>query len=161
VAPRVARALDLPSEALRVAAVRAAGEAGDGSPLLARPDLARTTEAGLGVALAEALGKASGAAGESMLLDLLKADAVAVKVAAAKALGAVGTVRAVEPLLPFTQGLFAAGELKDAARDAVRGIQARLGEVEAGGLSVVDERVGEGGLSLHDGKSRERGGSGG
>jgi len=161
VAPRVARALDLPSEALRVAAVRAAGEAGDGSPLLARPDLARTTEAGLGVALAEALGKASGAAGESMLLDLLKADAVAVKVAAAKALGAVGTVRAVEPLLPFTQGLFADGELKDAARDAVRGIQARLGEVEAGGLSVVDERVGEGGLSLHDGKSRERGGSGG
>lgn len=148
VAGRVAKALDLPSTAMRVAAVTAVGKARDSAPLLARPELAITTEAELGIALADALGRCAGAEGEKMLLDLLQSDAVAVKAAAAKALGLVGTVRSVEPLLPFTQGLFADGALKDAAREAIRGIQSRLGEAQAGGLSVVDGRAGEGGLSV-------------
>jgi hypothetical protein len=143
---------------MRVAAVKAAGSAKDVAPLLARPELAITTEAELGLALAEVLGDRGGAAAEPMLLNLLKADALEVKVASAKALGQVGTVRSVEPLLPFTQGLFADGALKDAARAAIRGIQSRLGEAQSGGLSVVDERVGEGALSLEEGKAKERGG---
>jgi hypothetical protein len=67
-----------------------------------------------------------------------------VKRAAAAALGLVGTVRAVEPLLQLAQE-----SLGETARDAVRRIQARLGgEAEAGRLSVAAQDAAAGGLSI-------------
>ena len=72
-----------------------------------------------------------------------------VRVAAARALGAVGSVHAVEPLLPCTRGLLTARDLKNAARDAIAAIQARLGDVEAGALTLtVDTPESPGHLTL-------------
>jgi hypothetical protein len=69
---------------------------------------------------------------EPKLIELLAHASVEVRVAAAEALGLVGTVRAVEPLLPLREGVLASATLKEAARNAVRTIQERLGEVEGG-----------------------------
>src|SRR5512140_374903 len=70
---------------------------------------------------------------EPALLGLLTHRAEPVRLAAVTALGRIGTIRAVETLLPLTKGVLALGE-KKAARDAIAIIQARLGEAEAGRL---------------------------
>lgn len=86
---------------------------------------------------ATALGRLADPRVEDDLLRLLGRDAEAVQCAAAVALGRPGSVRAVEPLLPLTEALL---------RAAVAAIQARLGDAEAGRLSLVDDPRGK--LSL-------------
>ena len=82
----------------------------------------------LGVELAQAVVKALGEREdprcEPVLLKLLAHSDGAVRRTAAVSLGLVGTIRAVEPLLPLTQGLLTDGELKRAAFDSIRRIQA-------------------------------------
>jgi HEAT repeat protein len=70
-----------------------------------------------------------------------------VRMAAAEALGQVGTTAAVEPLLALTGGIVP-GPLKRAAREAVRRIQARVVGAEHGQLSVVAPPEPEGAVSL-------------
>jgi hypothetical protein len=86
------------------------------------------------------------AAAEPGLLRLLERDAEAVQAAAARALARVGTVRAVEPLLRLARG--SSGAPREAARVAVLQIQSRLGDAEAGRLSLAAPAEGEGALSL-------------
>ena len=100
------------------------------------------------VNLAEAVAGADDAAAEDGLLRLLAREAAEVRAAAARALGQVGTVRAVEPLLALTTGLLASPSVKQAAREAVARIQSRLGDAEAGRLSLAVPSGDAGALSL-------------
>jgi hypothetical protein len=61
-----------------------------------------------------------------------------------EALAQLGTARAVEPLLKVVGGYL----IKTGARDAIRRIQRRLGDVDAGRLSIVESADGSGSLSL-------------
>jgi HEAT repeat protein len=98
--------------------------------------------------LAGAVAEANDAAAEEGLLRLLTREAAEVRAAAARALGQVGTVHAVEPLLALTEGLLTSPSVKQAARQAVARIQSRLGDAEAGRLSLAVPAEGAGALSL-------------
>ncbi|MFC2171231.1 HEAT repeat domain-containing protein [Acidobacteriota bacterium] len=107
-------------------------------------------------------------AAEPTLLRMLGRDETRVKEAAANALGTVGTVRAVEPLLELTTGVARSGSLKRASREAISRIQHRLGDAEAGRLSLaaaddiggelsmVEKAGKEGGLSFRSDESEGR-----
>lgn len=88
-------------------------------------------------AAAAALGKLSGA--EPALLRLLADPSPTVQQAAVEALAEAGSVRAVEPLLPLSRGLVP-GALRNAARAAIAQIQARLGNVEGGRVSLAGQQ---------------------
>jgi hypothetical protein len=88
---------------------------------------------------------------EPVLLHLLERESDAVRAAAAQALVRHGTIRAVEPLLALTKGLRTSGRVKLLAQDAIRQIQSRLGDVEAGRLSLATPAEQEGALSLAGG----------
>lgn len=137
---------------VRRAAVAVAGRAHDLSQLEALSTLTADPDEKVAQAVAHALGKLGGAQAEPALIALLAHPAGAAQIAAAEALGATGSVRAVEPLLPLTKGVFNA-DLRAAARDAIRRIQARLGDADAGRLSLADRAEGE--LSLPDGEPGE------
>jgi len=84
---------------------------------------------------------------EPSLIDALGHRDGALRIAAIRALGVIGTARAVEPLLPLVRTGALAGDQGRAAGMAVRKIQSRL-RGEAGGLSLVDSGEGAGGLAL-------------
>jgi hypothetical protein len=71
----------------------------------------------------------------------------------AKALGNVGTIAAVEPLLSCIE-TWKDAEAKSLARAAVASIQARLGEVEAGRLTLAAPSPQDGALSLSGDEGR-------
>ncbi|MBI5545185.1 MAG: hypothetical protein HY901_14950 [Deltaproteobacteria bacterium] len=120
--------------------------------------LTRLQEQGLGHALVQAFVSLGEATAEGGLLDLLGQDLAAVSREAAAGLGAIGTIRSIESLLPLAEGVLTDAALRDVARAAIRSIQARLGDAAAGklsvaeagsgNLSVVEGNAGEGGLSL-------------
>jgi HEAT repeat protein len=138
----VLEALAAPSVVDRLAAVAIIAEAGDTEPVPRLSMQMLREEAEGTVGFAAALGQLGDARAEADLVRLLERPDTAVQCAAAAALGLMGTVSAVEPLLPLTEGLLRDGALKEAARDAVRRIQARLGAVEAGRLSLAEDVAG-------------------
>lgn len=75
-------------------------------------------------------------ASEPLVIPLLGHAEVAVRLAAIATLARIGSVAAVEPLLPHTEPLLG-GAVKAAAVDAVAAIQARLGGAEAGRVTLV------------------------
>lgn len=93
-------------------------------------------------ALLDALIELGDSAAEPALLELLRRHESALRDELVEALGQLGGLRAVEPLL----ALEASGVAQ--ARGAITRIQSRMGEVEAGRLSVVHDTGAEGGLSL-------------
>lgn len=105
-------------------------------------ELQRLAEsAGARVAVARLLGQQGASAhpgAEALLLSFLGEDDDALVTQAARSLGAVGSVRAVEPLMELTKGFFKDGDLKDAAKRAIAAIQSRLGDAEAGRLTVAE-----------------------
>lgn len=143
----VAAALDAAEEELRREAVKVIARAGDREKVDALAAMAADAPPPLAETLAEALGRLGGPRAEEALMRLLAHESTPVRCQAARALGEMGTVRAVEPLLPLTRGLLG-GELQQAARDAVRRIQARLDDAEAGRLAIVDDQ--HGAVSLPD-----------
>ncbi|MGC4114840.1 MAG: HEAT repeat domain-containing protein [Myxococcales bacterium] len=160
IAPLVRRALYQELEPLRRVAVEAAGRGRDASQLASLHNLVATRDEALGRSLAKALAAIGGSEAESSLIALLQSGSDAVKREAAVGLAQAGTVRSVEPLLPLSQGVLGNAALKEAARDAIRAIQSRLGDADGGRLSMVDERAGEGGLSVGavaNQKEQERG----
>ncbi|HUJ27712.1 MAG TPA: HEAT repeat domain-containing protein [Myxococcales bacterium] len=138
---------------LQRAAVTAARDARDLSQLPRLCALTREEPAELAQAAAVALGALGDARAEPALIALLGHREERVQIAAASALGAFGSVRSVEPLLPLTRGLLH-GDLHAAARDAVRRIQSRLGDADAGRLSVAEPRP-EGALSVSEAEGGE------
>ncbi len=86
----------------------------------------------------------------STLVDLLGHESLEVAWAAATALGFVGSVAEVEPLRARAHGLLTDSRLKEAVEKAVGRIQARLGDVQPGRLSLAEEDAPAGGLTLAD-----------
>jgi hypothetical protein len=111
--------------------------------------LAGAADTPIRVAAARTLGSLESPAIERCLLQLLADAEVEVQTAAAEALGTVGSVGAVEPLLPLTKGL-GRGQLRQAARSAIASIQSRLGDVEAGRLSLAEDHELAGAVALAD-----------
>jgi HEAT repeat protein len=104
----------------------------------------------LTVTVATALAQLGDPRAEPALVRWLGRNNEAVCIAAARALGTIGTVAAVEPLLPHTKGLLTDADLKRAAREAIEKIQSRLGDVEAGRLSLSEVAQRDGALSLSE-----------
>ena len=77
--------------------------------------------------------------GESTATTLLGDDEEAVRLAAARTLGAIGSIEGAVPALVPLRDKFMGGALKDAAKDAILRIQSRAGNPDAGGLAVVEE----------------------
>ena len=141
----VLEALDAPSAVDRLAALALVAAAGD-TEQVPRLSARMLREDDLhALAFAETLGKLGDARAENALLSLLARESEALQRVAAVALGRLAGVRAVEHLLPLTEGLLRAGPVKEAARDAVRRIQARLGAdgaVGAGRVSLAEDTGG-------------------
>lgn len=93
------------------------------------------------VALVEALRRLGDPGAEPDLLPLVGAGDEGVALAAARALGEVGTIAAVPALHTLTEGWF--GERRAVARDAIHRIQARAGSPDAGRIAVVEAQAGE------------------
>jgi hypothetical protein len=146
--PVVAGALESADDRLARAAVVAVGQAKDVEEIQRIVAIATERDALLCEAVATTLGQLGDAFAEGVLIKLLGREEPAIRVAAAKALGLVGTVHAVEPLLPLTKELLGALGLRAAALDAVRSIQARLGDAEAGRVSVAKVEDVAGAVSL-------------
>ncbi len=138
-----------PRARIRAEAIRLVGrhgyvEARDRVLADASPDRA----AELAAAAAEALGRLKH--GQAELIALLEHDDDEVKTVAARSLGLMGDIHAVEALVPQTKGIFADRDLKRAASDAIAMIQGRSGAEGGGRLSVVSDSERAGGVSLAD-----------
>lgn len=102
-------------------------------------------------ALAQALGELGDEADTEALLAYVESDNQRVLLPAVGALGRVGALRAVEPLLALSNRILESPELKRAARKAIREIQEREGKgAVPGQLSVLVEKEDGGALSMTD-----------
>jgi HEAT repeat protein len=153
VSPTVRKALHAQAPAVRRSAIDAVALLHD---LEALPNLCALLPSDPCAAdCARALWVLGDARGEAALLQFLAQGETPVQTAAAKALGACGTIKAVEPLLEHARGLLLPGDLKEAARDAVRAIQSRLGDVEAGRLALAEPMAEQGALSISGGEGEK------
>jgi HEAT repeat protein len=100
----------------------------------------------LAAAAAVALGTTGEAAAEPPLLQALQSEDSDLREAAATALGKVGSVAAVQPLKEATERFWLDLDLRQAARQAIAGIQARLEGASPGQLSLAATEAGQ--LSL-------------
>lgn len=100
--------------------------------------------------IAQLLGELGEVRAETSLVDLLAHKDPAVQLAATNSLGKVGSVRVVEPLLALARsaGRIASTELSRAAEASARAIQARLGDVAPGRLSLSEVAAPAGALSV-------------
>lgn len=107
------------------------------------------------VAAATALARLPSNGSEQALLRLLSDSSSEVQCASAEALGVIGSIAAVEPLLPLAERLGRA-QLRQAARGAIGRIQSRLANAEAGSLSLADAHELAGAVALADGTAGVR-----
>jgi HEAT repeat protein len=140
--PTIEIALRNPHEEVRRAAILAAATTDHVAMVPRIIDQANDAYPVTAEAVAWALGELGDPAAEPALAKLLARDSVEVRRAAATALGLVGTVTAIAPLLASGEGTFTDGELKRAASRAVASIRSRLGNVDAGRLSLVEQQAG-------------------
>lgn len=87
-----------------------------------------------------------GQAAEPMLLKILSREEESLQLAAVQALGSVGTVNAVEKLLPFSNRIIR-GELGNVAKASIQQIQSRAVGADAGWVSLASNVSEAGGLS--------------
>jgi len=131
-----------------LSAARAAGRLRYAPAVPRLSSLARAARVDVAREIVIALGAIGDPNGEQAAIEALEAADDGVRVAAARTLAKIGTVAAVEPLLPLTKGILPAGELRAAAAAAVRAIQSRLRPGERGSLSVTEILSADGSLSL-------------
>lgn len=122
---------------LIVAALAVIGWSDDAALLEAVLGCARSEHDSVRAEAARVLGRMGARQAEPLLIQLLADAASDVQQASAEALGVFGSVAAVEPLLPLAESLVRP-RLRQAARGAIGRIQSRLGDVEAGRLSLSD-----------------------
>lgn len=84
---------------------------------------------------------------EETLIRLLADASSEVQLYSAESLGAIGSAMAVEPLLGLANS-FGRPQVRKAARGAIGRIQSRLGDVEAGRLSLAEDHALAGALSV-------------
>jgi HEAT repeat protein len=140
----LSRLLQSSEERLRLGAIDAMGALSASGMLEAIVPLVGLSPA-FALAVAGALARFNDAPVEPVLLAILQGDAKQARAAAATALGKRGTLVAVEALLACERE---GGSLGEAARDAIRRIQERLGDVGAGRLSVVEQPAAVGAVSV-------------
>jgi HEAT repeat protein len=99
-------------------------------------------------AVAAALGALGDLRAEHALLQAVQNDAREVRLAAVHALGKLGHVSAVEPLLAFLDTRRPDAETRQGIRDAIGAIQSRLVGAEAGQISIAANAHGSGWLSV-------------
>lgn len=95
------------------------------------------------IAIVEAAAATEHSSAEAPLLAALEDGTPEVKLAAVRALGPVGTVRSIEPLLALRGMQLVAGEIGPAAGAAVAAIQSRLAGAGAGQLALTESSGGE------------------
>ena len=135
------------TQAIRLAAIDGLGNRFDRGCLdLLVEQLAYSDEV-LTPAIARALGKIDHPESETHLLRMLVFKHPETQRIASQWLGEIGSIKAVEPLLLCTEG-DADRQTKKAAREAIAMIQSRLGDVDAGSLSLISTPEGEGALSM-------------
>ena len=106
-------------------------------------------ESELAVAAARGLGATGSPAAEPPLIEALRRDDLRIQVAAARALGRVGSTAAVVPLQEAAERhSWLEVDIKQAARQAIAEIQARLQGASPGQLSLAGSEEGQ--LSLAD-----------
>lgn len=109
-------------------------------------------DTGTAVAIADALVEIGEARTEPVLVELLQRPAAEVRIAAAAALGRLGTRAAIGPLLECGRAAsgLAGGEVRQAVDAAVAAIQGRLGagDTASGRLSLAPPSAEAGGLTL-------------
>lgn len=149
----VAELLDSRRLELRRAAVRAVGVARDATLFARLHELARSAGDDLVPDVATAIGDIGEPWIEPALIEMVQRDSNACRAAAARVLAQRGSIAAVEPMLRVAEDMFLPREVTHALRDAVRAIQERAGDVEAGRLSLVSSSA-AGGLSLVDSDGR-------
>jgi HEAT repeat protein len=88
---------------------------------------------------AEALANTSSPDAEGPLLAVLDVEVAAIRMAAARGLAKIGTRRAVEKLLPLTEGITLDSGVKREARRAIDAIQSRLAGAGAGQLAISED----------------------
>jgi hypothetical protein len=118
-----------------MAALAVIGWSSDAALIEAVLSCARNEHEGVRAEAARVLGRLAQPETEPLLIELLGDPASDVQHASAEALGVFGSVAAVEPLLPLAESLVRP-RLRQAARGAIGRIQSRLGDVEAGRLSL-------------------------
>jgi len=143
----ISQALQSGAEMTKCVAVAAIGKAKDMVFLDQLGELSEHVGDPVAETIAGALASLGDARAEPALLRLLRKGSGSVQRAAAAALGEVGTIRAVEPLYTLGEQTLPAA-LKTTAREAIARIQARIGDAEAGRLSVHAEAPAEGGVSI-------------
>lgn len=104
---------------------------------------------------ARVLGKWALPGAERQLTPLLSDTSPRVQLAAAQALGSFASAAAVEHLLPLAQALLDS-QLRQAARAAVGRIQSRLGNVEAGRVSLAEPASLAGSVALAEPSAARR-----
>jgi HEAT repeat protein len=152
VLPLLEELLDSLAPAVRKEAIVGLGKLGHRPAVERLCSLAASADPETAAVLASALAKIGDSAAEPALLTLLEREEEGQKIAVVSALGHVGTAAAVEPLMDLT-GRVLSSELGRAAEEAIARIQSRLGDVEAGRLTLAELTEHEGALSL----SREGG----
>ena len=113
-----------------------------GAAVLATLVEVMTSDGELGVDAARALGTTGLPAAEEPLIGALAREPAALRIAAAEALGAVGSAASVLPLKEAADEHAADKELGRAARQAVAEIQARLTGASPGQISLSDNNRG-------------------
>lgn len=144
-APLLAQVLQTGPVPLRQAAARLAGALQTPALQAAFETLVHAPEPE--VALLAARGLSSYGDAEPALMRLLEHPSDEVKAAAAEGLARVGSIRAVESLLPLAERTLGS-PVKTAAKRAIQSIQGRLLHAGEGQLSVVDDHAREGSVSL-------------
>jgi hypothetical protein len=123
--------------------------AAHGTPAVATLAKVMTVERGeLAVAAAQALGECRSDRVEAPLIAALDRGSEALRVAAAEALGRVGTVAAVLPLKESAERFVGDQDFRRAARQAIAEIQSRVGGASPGQLSMAGAEAGH--LSIAD-----------
>lgn len=140
---------------LTVAALSVIGKSSDAGLLEAVIDCTRSQHDSVRAGAARALSAFAQPHTEPLLLELLSDVSSDVQQASAEALGLFGSVAAVEPLLPLAESLVRP-RLRQAARGAIGRIQSRLGDAEAGRLSLSDPHGLAGALDMADPSTRSR-----
>ena len=145
--PAFARALlsQLPAEGVRYTLLGALGAHQYGLELLG--ELAANPKEPMRERVFRVLAEHGDARVEDALLTGLVGPA-ALQLVAIAALGRVGTVRCVAPLLPLRDRLFGDGQIRRAARATIEEVQGRLRGASAGQLSLATDADQAGGVSL-------------
>ncbi|HTV19894.1 MAG TPA: HEAT repeat domain-containing protein [Polyangiaceae bacterium] len=120
---------------LQCAALSAVGASSDAALLDSVHHCTRSQHDSVRAAAARALGVLASPQSEPVLVALLADASADVQQCSAESLGLFGSIAAVEPLVPLAESLVRP-RLRQTARGAIGRIQSRLGDAEAGRLTL-------------------------